>query len=88
MTPKSQNPPSLYGHHKRLAGPALTTKFSKLIDNRRPRHEFSQHDDEAGFSPLPTSGMAASTQPIFGRALIQANVLTLLRFNSQHARPK
>jgi hypothetical protein len=49
MTPKSRSPPSLYGHRKHLAGPALTIKFSELIDNRRPLHEFSQHDHAAGF---------------------------------------
>jgi len=54
MTPKSRSPPSLHGHHKRLAGPALTTKFSKLTDNRRPLHEFSQHDHAAGFDPFLT----------------------------------
>ena len=52
MTPRSRSPLSLYGHHKRLAGPALTTKFSKLIDNRRPLHEFSQHDHAAGFAAV------------------------------------
>jgi hypothetical protein len=49
MTPKSRSRPPLYGHHKRLAGPALTIKFSELIDNRRPLHEFSQHGHAAGF---------------------------------------